>query len=64
MAVVAGVRVARDEAGEAGITPYLIALPTVTITNRQNNDTQIISIPVQSDILVPKYQIRGHFERC
>jgi hypothetical protein len=31
MAVVAGVGVAHDEAGEAGIAPYLIALPTATI---------------------------------
>jgi hypothetical protein len=31
MAVVAGVGVPRDVAGEAGIAPYLIALPTATI---------------------------------
>jgi hypothetical protein len=31
MAVVGRVKVAGDEAGEAGIAPYLIALPTGTI---------------------------------
>src|SRR5436305_316993 len=37
MGVIGRVRVARDEAGEAGMMPYLIALPPNTNTKNKSN---------------------------
>jgi hypothetical protein len=59
----AGVRVARDEAGAAGIIPYLLHPQFLSPTDRTMSDTQIIYIPVQSDTSVLML-LSVNFVRC